>query len=60
VRVASADRPVAELLPIFSEHGHHHIPIIDAENRLVGIVTESDFVRAFYRSGGAARVTSTM
>lgn len=60
VRVASADRPVAELLPIFSEHGHHHIPIIDAENRLVGIITESDFVRAFYRSGGAARVTSTM
>ena len=52
VRVASADRSVAELMPIFSEHGHHHIPIIDGDNRLVGIVTESDFVRALYRSGG--------
>jgi CBS domain-containing membrane protein len=52
VRVASAERSVAELMPIFSEHGHHHIPIIDGENRLVGIITESDFVRALYRSGG--------
>jgi CBS domain-containing membrane protein len=52
VRVASADRSVAELMPIFSEDGHHHIPIIDDENRLVGIITESDFVRAMYRSGG--------
>ena len=52
VRVASADRSVADLMPIFSEDGHHHIPIIDADNRLVGIITESDFVRALYRSGG--------
>jgi CBS domain-containing membrane protein len=52
VRVASADRSVAELMPIFSEDGHHHIPIIDGENRLVGMITESDFVRALYRSGG--------
>lgn len=52
VRVATADRSVAELMPIFTEHGHHHIPIIDADNRLVGIITESDFVRALYRSGG--------
>jgi CBS domain-containing membrane protein len=55
VRVASADRSVAELMPIFSEDGHHHIPIIDDENRLVGIITESDFVRAAYRSGGVQR-----
>ena len=57
VRVASADRSVAELMPIFSEDGHHHIPIIDAENRLVGIITESDFVRAMYRSGGVQRAS---
>ena len=55
VRVASAERSVAELMPIFTEHGHHHIPIIDGENRLVGIITESDFVRALYRSGGVQR-----
>jgi CBS domain-containing membrane protein len=52
VRVVSENRPVGELMPIFSEHGHHHIPVIDAENRLVGIITQSDFVRALYRTGG--------
>lgn len=46
VRVASADRPVVDLMPLFSEGGHHHIPIIDAEQRLVGMITQSDFVRA--------------
>ncbi len=55
VRVASEDRSVGELMPIFSEDGHHHIPVIDAENRLVGIITQSDFVRALYRSDGVQR-----
>ena len=55
VRVASADRSVAELVSIFSEHGHHHIPIIDSEDRLVGIITQSDFVRAMYRSAEVRR-----
>ena len=46
VRVMSADRPSVDLLPLFSEAGHHHLPIIDHENRLVGILTQSDLVRA--------------
>lgn len=55
VRVVSADRSVGELMPIFSEHGHHHIPVIGDDNRLVGIITQSDFVRALYRTGGVRR-----
>jgi len=50
VRVASADRPVVDLVPLFSEGGHHHIPIIDHEKRLTGMITQSDFVRALYRA----------
>ena len=50
VRVASADRPVIDLMPLFSETGHHHIPIIDAERRLTGMITQSDFVRALSRA----------
>lgn len=50
VRVASDDRPVMELVPLFSDGGHHHIPIIDAERRLVGIITQSDLMRALYRA----------
>lgn len=50
VRIASEDRAVAELVPLFSEDGHHHIPIIDRDKRLVGIITQSDLVRALYRA----------
>ncbi len=50
VRVMSAGRHVIELVPLFSEDGHHHIPIIDDEQRLVGIITQTDLVRALYRA----------
>jgi CBS domain-containing membrane protein len=50
VRVASEDRHVVELMPLFSEDGHHHIPIIGEKNRLVGIITQSDFVKALHRA----------
>ena len=50
VRVASADRFLIEMVPVFSEGGHHHIPIIDADKRLVGILTQSDLVGALYRA----------
>lgn len=49
VRVASVDRPIGELVPLFADTGHHHIPIIDAEQRLVGIITQSDLVAALSR-----------
>jgi len=52
VRVMSANRSVAELMPLFSHDGHHHIPVIGPDNKLVGIITQSDFVRALY--GAAA------
>lgn len=50
VRVARADSPVMSLLQLFSEGGHHHIPIVDANTRVVGIITQSDFVRALHKA----------
>jgi CBS domain-containing membrane protein len=50
VRVARAERAVTELLPLFSDSGHHHIPIIDASHRLVGILTQSDLVKALHQA----------
>jgi CBS domain-containing membrane protein len=50
VRVASADKHVVELLPLFSEGGHHHIPIVNGKHKLVGMITQSDFVRALYKA----------
>lgn len=53
VRVASASQPVVELVSTFSREGHHHLPVIDGQQRLVGIITQSDLVKALYRAVGA-------
>ena len=50
VRVASADRPVAELVPLFADAGHHHIPVVGAGAKLLGIVTQRDVVSALARA----------
>lgn len=49
VRVASEQRFLAELIPLFASTGHHHIPIVNAAGRLVGMVTQSDVVAALAR-----------
>ena len=49
VRVASASSPALDLLPLFSSQGHHHLPVIDEGKRLVGILTQTDLVRALGR-----------
>ena len=49
VRVAGKHGLVIDLVPLFSESGHHHIPIIDDDKHLVGIITQSDLVSALYR-----------
>lgn len=54
VRVARADRHLAELVPLFGSSGHHHIPIVEDSGRLVGIVTQSDVVAALAESTTAA------
>lgn len=55
VQVASADSLVTALVPLFSVGGHHHhIPIVDAQQQLVGIVTQTDLVRTLSRAIGAA------
>ena len=51
VQVAHADRSLAGIVPLFSSTGHHHIPVVDAERRLVGILTQTDLVRALVQGG---------
>jgi CBS domain-containing membrane protein len=49
VITAYEDMHIIGLIPLISESGVHHIPILNAENRLVGVVTQSDFIAALYR-----------
>jgi CBS domain-containing membrane protein len=49
VRTVATDTPIVELVPLFADDGHHHIPVIDAHSRLVGIITQSDLIAGLYR-----------
>ena len=49
VRVARADSAALDLLPLFSSQGHHHLPVINEQRQLVGVLTQTDLVRALGR-----------
>ena len=40
-----AGQHVMDLVPMFSDAGHHHIPVVDVGRKLVGIITQSDLVK---------------
>ncbi len=46
---ATDDMHIVSLIPLFSEHNIHHVPIVDQERRLVGMVTQTDLSVALYR-----------
>lgn len=54
VQVMSRERPLADLLPFFASTGHHHIPIIGNDERLVGMITQSDLVAILGRKADLA------
>jgi len=49
VSSAAHDTHIVELVPLLSDKGLHHIPIIDDERRLTGMLTQSDLIAALYR-----------
>ncbi|OFA07482.1 HPP family protein [Duganella phyllosphaerae] len=47
---ARLDTPIVDLVPLMANSGFHHIPIVDAEDRFAGIITQSDLVAALYQT----------
>ncbi len=45
VVTAYEDQPLAEVMPLFSRHGFHHLPVVDRNNKLAGIISEHDLVQ---------------
>ena len=48
---ATPQQGLAELVPLFSDAGRHHLPVLDAQRRVVGMLTQSDMLAALFRSG---------
>lgn len=46
---AREDTHIVSLIPLFSEHNIHHVPIVDREGRITGMVTQTDLSVAMYR-----------
>ncbi|HEX7636495.1 MAG TPA: HPP family protein [Noviherbaspirillum sp.] len=49
VRTAHPDQLITDLAPLFFDAGHHHLPVVDAQRRVVGMVTQSDLIAALCR-----------
>lgn len=50
VVTVQVDEPIVELVPVMANHGLHHIPVVDADGRFVGIVSQSDVLAALYET----------
>ena len=50
VRTVDTTTPIADLVPLFADFGHHHIPVLDSQTReLAGIVTQADLIAGLHR-----------
>lgn len=48
VATVRTDMHIVELIPLLSDKGLHHIPVVDAKGHLVGMVTQTDLISALY------------
>lgn len=48
VTTVRTDTHVVDLIPLLSDKGLHHIPVVDVNGRLAGMVTQSDLIAALY------------
>jgi len=58
VRTINVSVAVAELIPLFAHYGHHHIPVTDDNQQLVGMITQSDLIGGLHRQSQTRRLRS--
>jgi CBS domain-containing membrane protein len=46
VRTVGPETPLVDAILIFAEEGLHHLPVVETDNRLVGILSQSDVLVA--------------
>jgi CBS domain-containing membrane protein len=44
------DAPVADIIQLMTDRGFRHIPVVDADDRLVGIVTRAELIAVLHRA----------
>lgn len=49
VRTVTPAQSIADLSGLFSDGGLHHLPVIDGERRVVGMISQSDLVAALFK-----------
>ncbi|WP_367325254.1 CBS domain-containing protein [Streptomyces sp. HUAS ZL42] len=49
------EQPVADAARVMERHGVERLPVVDEEDRLIGIATRRDLLRVFLRTDGAIR-----
>jgi CBS domain-containing membrane protein len=48
VQTVGRDEPIAELVPLMTNRGLHHIPVVDENGRFAGVVSHSDLLAALF------------
>ena len=49
VRAVRPDTPIADLVPLMADAGIHALPVVDAHDKLAGIITQSDLIAALFQ-----------
>jgi CBS domain-containing membrane protein len=48
VRSVRPDTPIADIVPLMADGGMHHMPVVDENNKLLGLVTQSDLIAGLF------------
>lgn len=54
VKTATPEQGLAGLVALFSDGGLHHLPVVDDDHHVVGIITQSDLVAALFQAGASS------